>query len=369
MEYNGDKEHTYTNLNYGNASLSVSKNIFVEGEPITVTYNAAGSVCGQTFTDGYTNNNHPWVGITTKDSNGKDRYVQYINIEAGQAGKVTFDSTTPKGKVEPVISGQGFEALPPGEYKIYLRDNGAEVYRTNSAGVKGEGDYWDAYNMVQPIEIKVVSKTNPDYTMSKSFSNSWTYNGLDNKYNGTFSETGSVTLNNTLFRIGEKIKLTTSNLSSTLKNSGGDWFALYPVNSNDFVGGCWQYVNGNSETSITIPDSLTPGMYRVVYLHGNTLTNAITAGAVFAEFYINIVPKDSSITASVESLDAQTKASMGEMTDIWTYQTTNEVSVSVTANDVTKGYVRIKFDVAGLPGNNYGCMLTVDDLSFLRQGD
>ncbi len=362
MAYNGNQTHTYTNLNYGNASLSVSKNIFVEGEPITVTYNTAGSVCGETFSDGYTNNNKPWIGIT-REIEGKDRYVNWARLEPEASGRVTFVPNSSANNAENDAAKE-YVSLPPGTYKIYLRDNAAKVYRDH------DGSYWDAYNMVQPIEIKVVSKTNPDYTMSKSFSNSWKYTGLDNKYNGTFSgQTGSVTLNNTLFRIGGEIKLTTSNLSDTLKNSGGDWFAIYPVDSNSFVSGCWQYVDGNSETSITIPDSVTPGTYRVVYLHGNNLTNAITAGAVLAEFYINIVPKDSSITASVESLDAQTKASMGEMTDIWTYQTTNEVSVSVTANDVTNGYIRIKFDVAGLPGNNYGCMLTVDDLSFLRQGD
>ena len=123
---------------YGNASLSIANNIFVNGESVYVNF-----VANNLNTTAYPSY-QPWVAISKTfavNSGLYDYYTHWYYTETTHTGAFRFDSTSgnyPQGGVS--VNVEPYRILPEGSYKIHY--------------VNGS-DLQSCVNYVEPIGINV----------------------------------------------------------------------------------------------------------------------------------------------------------------------------------------------------------------------
>ena len=325
---------------YDGSCLSLPGVYYEYGEPIMASYEIKSS---ETLSK-------PRIIITTEmlsegsQSNavisGKDLYVT-IPIKYK-------DLTNSKGKIDvndlinwSSLFMQGDTkaqegALPVGVYKVWLVDDvGGKILGYTSNGKLIGGDFAEnpfkaaASKMItEPITIKVIDPENPDFSI---MSNVYAPNkGLNKDADVEFNHNTRIGIDKAIFTQGEKIRFhiqldysfrhvmitqgTVSNVSATNEPTEGYW-----CEANR--GKTWQYAKfGVTDSGYDTLDTsnLEPGQYKIYYLMGETLQEAIRGdrfyhpedpsfkndtNATYSKLYtiidIVILPKDASQTVTV----------------------------------------------------------------------
>ena len=313
-----------------NAYLSVPKTVFLEGETIPVSYSAKGSVNEKS--------NGPWIGIAATDANGIDRHVNWIYVDRESEGTVYLSAntvSTPEDNVAALVD------LPAGNYKIYLREDSANITDfTNGSDLR-----WRAKDMVEPIDITIIDPEDPDYSMTNSFK----YGG-GTGYNVEIN--GSVKLpNGTTYYVGDEIPFEVSGAThitagTNNEQGGSTWVYLakdttttYTANDRPY----YAWANSSAPGSISTV-GLTPGNYVLYYLVGdgyNLKSAGYYNGWQMASIEITLLPAAAKLTAGKEGGSATTLT----MKDYSTYQLSG---ITVTEEDVKRGYVVVDLSFADL---------------------
>ena len=145
--------------NYAGSFMSVPKTYFEVGEKIPVKYAYK--------TDIYDKN--AWIGIATtglEDGSEKDSYIRWFRVTKGASGE--FEDIRTASGASQTDYANGLRHLPAGEYKIwFMYDNAWWDYNNIGGGYNNPYDNGNA--ITDPISIKIVDPTAPDYDYSLEY--------------------------------------------------------------------------------------------------------------------------------------------------------------------------------------------------------
>ena len=367
----------HTNDTAAGAYMSVPKTVYTVGEPIHVSYSTAGSVCGS--------DQDPWIGIT-RSIDGRDVLVGYTYVHANEVGATTIKA----GMDGCEEAANMFKDLPAGNYKIYFRDCSSNIYRddsSNSAINDNMGDDWPEYNITDPISITIINNNRSNKTPYKT-----TYYYDDVEYtisNVQYEESGSISLEKTVFYVGDEIKVTTSDLATAKPI----WLALCEPNSSDYIVYTWPNAIADNEskplkttniskgghTNATGTYNIAPGNYQLVYLQGSSISEARKVGSVMAVIDITVLPAEAK-----PDIQGNSSAKLGLeyngttwYNDIAAYPySRNPLTLTLTQTDIDNGYVLFDFNLTGLMKNTkivYSAEMfkndPIVDAPYIREGD
>ena len=366
--------------------MSLPKNVYVKGENIPVSYYTKGSVAATSPVK--ESGNLPYIGIlshdTTSDSADFENLDKDVNNPYGVSNKRNYVAANTAGvKYIPTAN------LDPGTYKIYLRDNSANLFHSEA----GQTVYWSQYDMVTPICITIINPSQNKLDVSQEC-------GFNNVYVKTEKVSGSITIEKTVFFQGDTIP---AKVNDALKNTDKDmWLGLYPKDGNTYVAWTWPCENeahlsqdiktsgitNNTSTSnwghpnVTGNYTLPAGEYTLYLLNGgNNLAIAQKEGRVYAAIDIVILPE--SMKNSVKgNTDMHTlgKDENGAIVDKsqrtdpvtfldpepFAYFNSGNMTVTVTEDDVARGYAFFEYDFTGLaPSTSF--TFTVDRLTMTKR--
>ena len=275
---------TYNNSSkFAGSSISVPKTYFYTDEPINVKYTTKGSTGGA-----------PWLAIS--HASNEAIYIKYWTLANNSTATVNVKSG---GKGSGYNGASDYYSLGPGEYKLWILANNCN---------------WNQrYDniMVEPITIKIIDRNNPNL--------SYTHGVTTDNLNVNAKAVGTIKLNKTVFKNNETINF-------SFGKSGlitGSWVAILGRNDTEYTTlNRWSYA---STKSLPI-NGLTPGQYRLFYVHGSTIQAAISSNTVYAIIDITILPPDASQTFELVYTD-QTGATQ-------TYSPTIDVGGCINVNQV-----------------------------------
>ena len=332
-------------MKYDGSILSLPGVYYEYGEPIMLSYEYKGKTPETTF-------QNPRIIITTEmlsegsQSNAvipdDNLYVtipiKYKNL-TNSAGTINLNADlVDYGEKSPYLQGdpKAYKgALPVGVYKVWLVDDvGGRILGYEDDGTRVGGDFVEnpfkaaASKMItEPITIKVIDPENPNFSiMSNVYSPN---NGLNQQEDEEHDNT-RIGIDKAIFTQGEKIRFhiqsdysfrhvmitqgTVSNVTATYEPTKGDW-------DEANRGITWQYAKyGVTDSGYDTLDTsgLEPGQYKIYYLMGKTLQEAIRGDrfdhpddpsfknddyATYSKLYtiidIIILPKDASQTFTV----------------------------------------------------------------------
>lgn len=257
---------------YAKSSISVPKTYFFTDETtIPVTWTTSGS----------TGNNPPWLAIS--HASNEAFYIKWWGLAHNSTATVNV-------KLGGTESGYyGYEDpyvdLPAGEYKLWIL---------------ADCKWTDRYDnmMVEPITIKIIDRNNPDL--------SYTHGVTTEKSNPHAKEVGTFKVNKTVFKQGEWIHFDTTGPTT------GAWAAILGQDWTDYRLGYWSWADDTHDDKkhdISTAD-LAPGQYRLFYVRGSSISNAVASDTVDAIIDITILPPDASQTLKVNYTDSAGNAAV-----------------------------------------------------------
>ena len=341
----------YTKRAYGGnylaagAYMSVEKNVFMVGEPIHVSYKAAGAKTS------------PWIGVT-KSVDGRDVVVGRVFLEKNAVGKVTFRSGM-YGCVEVIDS---LADLPAGDYKLYFRDNSANIYCDKSSGTLAKkGEYWPEMNITDPIAITIID---PNKSNEKPCKQTYSFDDVcyywddktDDRYDSNNRVSGWVSIDKTVFRVGDDISFDCEKRDPVGNPAKDDSVYLgfldpkYYNNSylNDYYRGSFEEKIIDITKAPNYPD---PGRYQL-YCCDFGFATARKSGSVMGALDIVMLPQmdqPSTLTMSYDHLKKNDAEQRVPYNPISAYDySRNSISIDITQADVDRGYVEFEYELTGL---------------------
>jgi hypothetical protein len=342
-------------LNFQGSYLSVEKSVYAVGEPIMVDYYST--------TSGSKGSNPPlfrntWIGITrvTGDNARREKWIYYKYVPTNQAGSVAFYGNMPDGN-NPESGAELWKGLPAGTYKIYYRNDSANIYhddpRNNISNDNGYF-YWEDYNITMPITITVVdtAQDNASTTITSYFDDV----NVRNSSSGTSYAPvfGSISIPKNTFYADETINF--SLYGNVSKHGSNFMIAIYQNDMNKAS----TLVDSASE-SISL-NGLSPGKYKIYYLSNQKgLLESLYCGGVLACIDITILP------TSAKNPSGTVSDSAGGVHTITTYNVKNHnYEFTVTEVDAERGYIDIPIEFTGLAPNT-DCIFVMDNIFFERK--
>ena len=316
-------------------SLALPKTVFQVGEPITVVYRTSGFTNATTL---------PWLAIT-KNVNGLDKYVYWEYVEWNYTNALNVKAMTGQREDDTV---KAYVGLPAGEYKLYFISPGTANVRDTSHWLLNE-----------PINISIVPKGSVGTTVTR---------------NGTAYGSASLSVANNIFVNGDSIY--TSFVANGLKtpySSYKPWIAVSKTLSTssgfkDYYTH-WYYTD-TTHTSMFRFDStsgldpqaevkqyetLPEGSYKIHYVNGSDLQNCVN---YVEPIGINVAPA-ANLNAQFGSTSLFSTNDPYDITKV-------EKTITVTDDDVAKGYITVSFGFGSLKaGIDY--FLTVNNVSLVKQ--
>lgn len=296
------------------ASISLPKTVFVENEPIPVSY----STSGLSNTDKL-----PWICIT-KNINGKDMYVAWTYVQKNAAGTINLREAE-GGRQNMDDTLLPYVYLPAGDYKIYFVDEN-EALTTKAMHLLDE-----------PISIYIMPENSKGTTVKSS---------------GTAHGNASISLPTNTFIKGTSIPITytAQNLTDRPwlaigKHIGDADYYSHWTYTDDSPSGTLSFnaTNGNSpQDEAAQYKALNPGNYAVYYLYGSNLKD----GTHYLEQIGFNITDSRNFSAKIGS------KSILSTTDPYAISNVSK-TVEVTEDDVEKGYITITFDFSEFEGNTY----------------
>ena len=296
------------------ASISLPKTVFVENEPIPVSY----STSGLSSTDKL-----PWICIT-KNINGKDMYVAWTYVQKNAAGTINLREAE-GGRQNMDNTLLPYVYLPAGDYKIYFVDEN-EALTTKAMHLLDE-----------PISIYIMPENSKGTTVKSS---------------GTAHGNASISLPTNTFIKGNPIPIT-----YTAENLQSDpWLAIGKhIGDADYYTH-WAYTEGNPSGTLSFnatngnsaqPEAtqykaLNPGNYAAYYLYGADLTK----GTHYLEQIGFNITDSRNFGAKIGSKSILSTSDPYSISEI-------SKTVEVTEADVEKGYITITFDFSAFEGSTY----------------
>lgn len=374
--------HNNLTIDYSGAYMSLPKSVYVKGENIPVSYYTKGSLAASSPVK--ESGNLPYIGIlshdTTSDSADFENLDKDVNNPYGVSNKRNYVAANTAGvKYIPTAN------LDPGTYKIYLRDNSANLFHSEA----GQTVYWSQYDMVTPICITIINPSQNKLDVSQECN-------FTNVSVGGNQVSGSITIKETVIFQGDVID---TEVNDELKGTGEVlWLGLYPKDGNGYV--AWTYpCSGDSNNSQDIRTSeitnsgtspghpkdpgdytLPAGKYTLYLLSGaGNLATAQKEGRVYAAIDIVILPK--SVEKIKGNIDMHTLGKengaivdKSQRTDPVTfldpepfvYFNSGNMTVTVTEDDVARGYAFFEYDFTGLAPNTE-FTFTVDRLTMTKR--
>lgn len=300
---------TYNNSSkFAGSSISVPKTYFYTDEAINVKYTTRGSTGGA-----------PWLAIS--HASNEAIYIKYWTLANNSTATVNVKSG---GKGSGYNGASDYYSLGPGEYKLWILANNCN---------------WNQrYDniMVEPITIKIIDRNNPNL--------SYTHGVTTDNLNVNAKAVGTIKLNKTVFKNNETINF-------SFEKSGlitGSWVAILGRNDTEYTTlNRWSYA---STKSLPI-NGLTPGQYRLFYVHGSTIQAAISSNTVYAIIDITILPADASQTFELVYTD-QTGTTQ-------TYSPTIDVGGCINVNQVLNVMPKTQVQI-NVAYNNFAGMTGVE---------
>lgn len=353
---------TYGNTNRGNggnylaegAYMSVAKTVYTVGEPIHVSYNTAGAGTGSNPNP----LNSPWIGITKANDEGRDVVIGRVFLEKNAVGSVAFNSGM-NGCVEVIDE---LAHLPAGDYKLYFRDNSANIYGDKVRGdniADNLAEYWPQMNITDPIAITIID---PNKSNEKPYKQTYYFDEVrygwteheDDYYNGV---SGWISLDKTVFRVGEDITFD-YNKSEAFGNAVDNRHLYLGFAPPNFTGDTFitpeddNICFGNfADKVIDIPDNIAPGRYQL-YCCDYEFAQARQNGSVIAVIDIVILPEDGEEPPVMDLTHIHGDESVAYGTSVPAYEySRNPISINITDADVTRGFVEFEYKLKNLVEN------------------
>ena len=321
-------------------SLALPKTVFQVGEPITVVYRTSGFTSATTL---------PWLAIT-KNVNGLDKYVYWEYVEWNYTNAFNVRAMTGQREDDTVKS---YVGLPAGEYKLYFISPGTANTRDTS--------HW---LLDEPINISIVPKGSVGTTVTR---------------NGTAYGNASLSIANNIFVNGESVyvNFVANNLNTTAYPSYKPWVAIsktFAVNSGlydyythwyytepthtgafRFDSTSGNYAQGGVSVNVEPYRILPEGSYKIHYVNGSDLQSCVN---YVEPIGINIAPA-ANLNAQFGSTSLFSTNDPYDITKV-------EKTITVTDDDVAKGYITVSFGFGSLKaGIDY--FLTVNNVSLVKQ--
>ena len=355
---NQTRHYAANGLNFQGSYLSVEKSVYAVGEPIVVDYFST--------TSGSEGDNPPlfrntWIGITRVLGDGnqgqrREKWIYYKYVPTNQEGTTVFYGNMPDGgKTE--SGAEQWQGLPAGTYKIYYRNDSANVYHDDPRNDISNDNgyfYWEDYNITMPITITVVdtAQDNASTTITSFFDDV----NVRNSSSGTSYAPvfGSISIPKNTFYADETINFSlTGNVS---KHGSNFMIAIYQNDMNKAS----TLVDSASE-SISL-NGLSPGKYKIYYLSNKDgLLQSLYCGGVLACIDITILP------TSAKNPNCTVSDNAGGVHTITTYNVKNHnYEFTVTEVDAERGYIDIPIEFTGLAPNT-DCILVMDSISFTKK--
>jgi hypothetical protein len=321
------------------ASLSLPKTVFKEGEPIPVLYSSSGLGASTT---------RPWIGIT-KNVGGLDKYISWEYVEANYTSILNAAAMTGQREDDSVAS---YVNLPAGEYKLHFITAGGMDTRKSSNWLIGE-----------PINISIVGKNSIGTTVTRS---------------GSTYGNASLTVKNNIFVQGESVLVDfianglkinyaeyspwvgiskTFEVNNAFYDYYTHWYYTETTQSGTFAfrHDTGNYAQGSVPVNVEAYRTLPAGSYKIHYVNGPSFLNC---SSYLEAIGINVAPL-ATLNASISG------SSVLNTSDPYDIQSVSE-AITVTDEDIAKGYVTLSFCFGALSSNtNY--FLSVNDVSLIKQ--
>ena len=298
-----------------------------------------------------------WIGITrvTGDNARREKRIYYKYVPTNQAGSVAFYGNMPDGG-STESGAELWKGLPAGTYKIYYRNNSANIYHDGGGAADNDngGSYWEDYNITVPITITVVDTTqdNASTQISSYFDRVNVRNSKDGTSYGEVS--GRISIPKNTFYADETINF--SLYGNVSKHGSNFMIAIYQNDMNKAS----TLVDSASE-SISL-NGLSPGKYKIYYLSNQKgLLESLYCGGVLACIDITILP------TSAKNPNGTVSDNTGGVHTITTYNVKNHnYEFTVTEVDAERGYVDIPIEFTGLAPNT-DCIFVMDNIFFEKK--
>ena len=248
-----------------------------------------------------------------------------------------------------------------GHYNVDTQSDGGYVYLTANSGVYTI----DTSNLLGVYKIYFVDANGTRGDTSKYLAEPITLVVLNDEVfkpctkSSTLGTNHALTLEKRVFTVGEKISYKVD--GNIYHASLRPWVAITHTNSYEYKDWSWADV-ANDPIATT---GLAAGRYKIYYLVGNgsTVTNSDSKWFVYEDVYL--IDNNSLHTATVSgtvngtALPTFTQSSLP-------YGNKVDQDITVTEEDVARGYVEIDYSLTGLPLGSTSSII-IKDLNFVKK--